>query len=399
MKPAFIWLGFRGPDCNVIAEQGGGPDARPSWAGSGPRAGGCPPLLYLEINDLITIDQSAYRQQHNTHTALHRVINDWLCNMSDGNLTAVCSFDITKCFDTINHSIHLRKMEYYGLQSENIKWFKTYLNERAQMVSCHNTVSGKSTISIGVPQGSVLGPLLFLIYVNDINRHVHLGACNLYADDTLVYCNGSTMSELKHNIQQCVSDIHEWYDENKLVINKSKYSVMLATTRQRILQIDNNDLHVHIGDYKLVQSDCIDYLGLKIDETVSWNMQTDNICTQLVFIISRFSRLKHILPSHMLMLIYSSIIQPIFDYAITIWGYTCDNNLHKIQRLQNRAARIVGRRRRRRKFYLKSNKIVNIRLANSLFHRLHTQYVQPNIQYLQQNIQMKRKYHVCKISS
>ena len=86
------------------------------------------------------------------------------------------------------------------------------------MVSCHNTISGKSTISIGVPQGSVLGPLFFLFYVNDINRHVHLGAFNLYADDTLVCCSGSTMSELKHNIQQCVSDIHEWYDENKLVI-------------------------------------------------------------------------------------------------------------------------------------------------------------------------------------
>ena len=245
-------------------------------------------MLCLEINVLITIDQSAYRQQHNTQTALHRVIEYWLCNnMSDGNLTAVCSFDIKKCVDTINHSILLKKMEYYGLQSENIKWFKSYLNEREQMVSCHNTLSRKSTIAIGVPQGSVLGPLLFLIYVNDMNRHVHLGACNLYADDTLVYCNGSTMSELKHNIQQFVSDIHEWYDQNKLVINKLKSSVMLATTRQRILHIYNNDLDVHIGDYKLVQSDCIDCLGVKIDETISWNMQTDNICKQLVFIISR----------------------------------------------------------------------------------------------------------------
>ena len=135
--------------------------------------------------------------------------------------------------------------------------------------------------------------------------------------------------------------MHEWYDENKLVITKSKSSFMLATTRQRILHIDNNDLDVHIGDYNLVQSDCIDYLGLKIDETISRNMQTDNICKQLVFIISRFSRRKHILPSHMLMLIYSSIIQPKFDYAITIWGYICDTNLHKIQRLQNRADRIV----------------------------------------------------------
>ena len=129
-----------------------------------------------------------------------------------------------------------------------------------QMVSCHNTISGKSTLSIG--KRVCAWPLLFLIYVNDIHRHVHLSAYNLYADDTLVYCSGSTMSELKHNIQQCVSYIHEWYDQNKylLVIHKLKSSVMLPTTRQRILHIDNTNLDVHIGDYQLVQNDCIDYL-------------------------------------------------------------------------------------------------------------------------------------------
>ena len=87
--------------------------------------------------------------------------------------------------------------------------------------------------------------MIFLIYVNDINPHVRLGACNLYAND----CSGSTMSVMEHNIQQCVSDIHEWYDQNKLVIHKYKSCVMLATTRQRILHIDNNNLDVRIGDY------------------------------------------------------------------------------------------------------------------------------------------------------
>ena len=123
----------------------------------------------------------------------------------------------------------------------------------------------------------MLGPLLFLIYVNDINRYVQLGACNLYADGKLVYCSGSTMSELKHNIQQCVSDIQEWYDQNKLVIHMSISSVMLATTRQRILHIYNNNLDVHSEDCKPVQHDCIDYLGVKIDETISCNKKTDNI--------------------------------------------------------------------------------------------------------------------------
>ena len=172
-------------------------------------------MNYLEINNLITIDQSAYMRQHNTQIALHRVVDDWLYNMSDGNLTGVCSFDITKCFDTIDHSILLRKMQFYGFQSEDILWFQFYLHEREQIVSCHNHSSGKCKLRIGVLQGSVLGPLLFLIYINDINRHVHLGSCNLYADDTLVYCTGKSITELRINMQKCVVDICEWYEKNQ----------------------------------------------------------------------------------------------------------------------------------------------------------------------------------------
>ena len=108
-------------------------------------------MVYLEINDLITIDQSAYRQQHNTHTALYRIIDDWLCNNVRRKFNS--SFDITKCFDTINHSILLKKMEYYGLQSENIKWFKSYLKEREQLVSCHNSLSEKKYNFNGGPTG------------------------------------------------------------------------------------------------------------------------------------------------------------------------------------------------------------------------------------------------------
>ena len=187
---------------------------------------------YLEVNNLITSDQSAYRNQHNTQTALHRVVDDWLDNVSDGNLTGVCSFDITKCFDTINHAILLNKMSFYGFNDHTSKWFQSYLNKREQIVSFRNQLSGKCQLQIGVPQGSVLWPLLFLIYVNDINRHVHLGSCNIYADDTLIYCTGNNITELKYNIQKCVTYVHEWYESNKLVINTSKSNVMLLTTRQ-----------------------------------------------------------------------------------------------------------------------------------------------------------------------
>ena len=301
---------------------------------------------YLEVNNLITSDQSAYRNQHNTQTALHRVVDDWLDNVSDGHLTGVCSFDITKCFDTINHAILLKKMYFYGFNDHTSKWFQSYLNKREQIVSCRNQLSGKCQLQIGVPQGSVLGPLLFLIYVNDINRHVHLGSCSIYADDTLIYCTGNNITELKYNIQKCVTVVHEWYESNKLVINTSKSNVMLLTTRQMLSNMRDTALNVFIGNHKLVthklpQCNSIKYLGVDIDNVLSWNLQTDSISKKLVFIISRLSRLKPVLPSQMLMYIYTSIIQPKIDYAISIWGYTTAHNINKVQRLQNRAARIL----------------------------------------------------------
>ena len=240
----------------------------------------------------------------------------------------MCSFDITKCFDTINHAILLKKMSFYGFNYHTSKWFQSYLNKIKQIVSCRNQLSGKCQLQIGVPQGSVLGPLLFLIYVNDINRHVHLGSCNIYADDTLIYCTGNNITELKYNIQKCVTDVHEWYESNKLVINTSKSNVMLLTTRQMLSNMRDTALNVFIGNHKLPQCNSIKYLGVDIDNVLSWNLQTDSISKKLVFRISRLSRLKPVLPSQMLVYIYTSIIQPKIDYAISIWGYTTAHNIN-----------------------------------------------------------------------
>ena len=117
---------------------------------------------------------------------------------------------------------------------------------------------------------------------------------------------------------------------------------MPVTTKHRLNHIEETRLDVYIGEFKLVQAECIDYLGMKIADNISWNAQTDSLCKKLVFIASRLSRLRKVIPSYMLANIYFSIIQPKIDYAITLWGYTCQQNLYKIQRLQNRAAKIVS---------------------------------------------------------
>ena len=136
-----------------------------------------------------------------------------------------------------------------------------------------------------------------------------------------------------------MTDVHEWYESNKLVINTSKSNVMLLNTRQMLSHMTDTDLNVCIGNYELLQCNTIKYLGVDIDNVLSWH--TDSISKKLVFIMSRLSRLKPVLPSQMLMYIYSSIIQPKIDYAISVWGYTTAHNINIVQRLQNRAAGIL----------------------------------------------------------
>ena len=215
-------------------------------------------VTYLESNKLLTNDQSAYRAQHSTQTALHKVVDDWLYNITDGLHTTVCSFDIRKCFDTINHSILCKKMDKYGFHDDDIDLFRSYLSNRKQIVKCHNEISQMCDIHIGVPQGSVLGPILFLLYVNDINQHVHIGAaCNLYADDTLVYCSANNVDTLQECTNNSIACIKQWYDMNKLVINTAKSNVMVVSSKQRHALSGASNIDVHLGNENIKQIGCI----------------------------------------------------------------------------------------------------------------------------------------------
>ena len=303
-------------------------------------------MNYLNEHELITIDQSAYLKHHNTQTSLHRVVNDWSWNIEDGDITGVCALDISKCFDTISHDILLRKLNFYGFGDNVVEWFRSYLCHRGHMVSCNNKCSNVDYVEIGVPQGSVLGPTLFLIYVNDINNNLDSTCCNLYADDVLIYCSGKELSDVNSKMQNSLDIMKEWYDNNLLVINSSKSCTMLVTTRQREALLNNSEnVQSHIdlmlnGDHLNYVENC-KYLGVEIDKNLSWCTHIQELCKQLNNMVWTLARLRKFLPRTSLIEIYKSIVQPKIDYAITLWGYSTDINVNKIQRMQNRAIRAI----------------------------------------------------------
>ena len=180
-------------------------------------------VSYLEEHAFISTDQSAYLKGHSTQTSLHRVIDDWLENINNNQTTGVCLLDISKCFDTISHRILLQKLSMYGIKHTEFKWFSSYLDKRKQAVFCHNKLSSLVDITTGVPQGSVLGPFLFLLFINDISNFTTDGCVtNLFADDAMIYASGDSVSEVQRKLQSCLSNISSWYRENRQKINSDK---------------------------------------------------------------------------------------------------------------------------------------------------------------------------------
>ena len=178
---------------------------------------------FLEEHSFISMDQSAYLKRHSTQTSLHRVIDDWLENVNDGAITGACLLDISKCFDSINHTILLKKLEKYGITSTEVKWFSSYLSGRKQVVKFHQETSKFCDITCGVPHGSFLGPILFLLFINEISYFAVEGCVlNIYAEDVIIYTSATSKDELESRLQVCIDNISNWYSMNKLCINKKE---------------------------------------------------------------------------------------------------------------------------------------------------------------------------------
>ena len=188
---------------------------------------------FLEEHSFISMDQSAYLKRHSTQTSLHRVIDDWLENVNDGAITGARLLDISKCFDSINHTVLLKKLEMYGITSIELKWFSSYLSGRKQVVKFHEETSEFCDITCGVQQGSVLGPiLLFLLFINDISNFAVEGCVlNICTDDVIIYTSATTKDELECRLQVCIDNISNCYSMNKLCINRKKSYVMVIGSK------------------------------------------------------------------------------------------------------------------------------------------------------------------------
>ena len=187
---------------------------------------------------------SQVQEGHSTVSCIMNLTNEILLQMGNGCITGVVFLDLKKAFDTVDHDILLCKLEMYGMGANALEWFRSYLKNRVQCAKVNNIVSSELTTRCGVPQGSILGPLLFIVYINDLNEILSETKANLYADDTAVYISGSNYIEVILALRIEMDNIVQWLRLNKLTLNVSKTKLMIFGSKPKLRNIRDSPLYI-----------------------------------------------------------------------------------------------------------------------------------------------------------
>ena len=272
---------------------------------------------HLKKYALLAQEQSGFRPLHSTQTTLVRVTDDWLNAMGRQCYTGVVFVDLRKAFDTVDHDVLLYKLESIGVGSSCIEWFKDYLRGRKIVTQINDSLSQEEDITHGVPQGSILGPLLFVIYINDMIEKVNNCKMHLYADDTVLYFSDANPLKVQRSLQEDLSRMYGWMCDNRLSLNCDKTVCMLIGNRKMLNK--HNVLELNVNTRKLEQVPHTKYLGITVDEELNWNLQVDNVCKRVSKMISFMRRLRGIIDKEHVKLVYNSLILPQLEYADIVW--------------------------------------------------------------------------------
>ena len=262
-------------------------------------------------------------------------------------MNSVVFLDIKKAFDTVNHhQILPDELKCYGIRDEELKFFESRLDGRAQCCQVKGVSSTMKPVYCGVPQGSILGPLLFIIHMNDLPAAVPDISITMYTDDTEIGRSLTSVIEIKQHLIPNFCKVYEWLECNKLSLNTIKTEFMISETNNRLNQLDNSSvttpytLCFHNFEIKRVKH--TKYLGLIVDDTLTWNRHIEYISTKINRNIGVLKRTRNYLPRSCLITLYKTLIEPYFRHCNMVCGQCNETLKDKLQSLQNKAVRTIA---------------------------------------------------------
>ena len=294
---------------------------------------------FLGKHDILYALQFGFRASHSINHALVSLTETIKDSLDNRKFGCGIFIDLQKAFDTVNHDILLTKLEHYGIRGTSLDWFRSYLSERKQYVSVNGSNSSHLNVTCGVPQGSVLGPLLFLIYINDLPQSSSKLKFYLFADDTNIYYEAENLNQLQRVVNNELKKVKMWLDVNKLSLNIDKTNFIIFKSPQHP---SPETVSINIGNLPVKKTSYVKFLGVLLDESLSWNYHLTELSKKLARTCGMFFKVRHFLPINVLICLYNSLFSPFLQYGILVWGLTYETYINPVFLLQKRVVRAIS---------------------------------------------------------
>ena len=295
-------------------------------------------LNFINRHKLFNKFQFGFRNNHSTFMALIIRIENLVNALDKGKCAVGIFLDFQKAFDTVDHSILLDKLHCYGICVIANQWFFSYLSNRQQSVVYNGYESELKVINCGVPQGSILGPLLFLLYINDLTNVSSFFMPILFADDINLFCTGTDLKEITRLVHEEISNIYDWVNANKLSLNIDKTNFMLFTPKNFSYCIDD----IVINKIKIQEVNETKFLGVIIDNKLKWSAHIMYISKKIAKGIGTLLKSRKVFDNDTLLSLYHTFVYPYLHYYIHVWGKTYNTHMNDLVVLQNKAMRIIS---------------------------------------------------------
>ncbi len=296
---------------------------------------------YLSSHNILHPSQSGFRKGYSTDTCVIDLLDNIYREVDDGGACGVLFIDLSKAFDTVDHQILVEKLRHLGFRPSACAWFMSYLDHRYQRTKVGDALSGPMRMNSGVPQGSILGPLLFICYINDLPCSANHSMTFLYADDTALLVKGKELEDIRCKMEADLKNVNTWFGSNRLAMNQSKTKSMLFCSSRSMYRDSQLNLKQPIGNGTVVQTEEYKYLGIWLDPQLNFKTHVNKTCAKVKSRTGLLWRMRNVISQSLAMDLYQSLIEPHFTYGDMIYDGCGVASKHKLQVQQNQALRAV----------------------------------------------------------